>query len=204
MATSAFVKVINNNIYCTYDGDIKDYDKTYWHFNNYNIILQNCLGFDIHNYVNKDLVVADHLLKEEENNKWHNTYMLKNVAFNVKDKKELINGATYYTSDSVIIHNNVKITKNNVIFYFYKHILCKKPSRLIIPVDIANTVDAITLLMHKKDMVQLVFDRYQICYKDIFFNFKDIDELNFADIEFCKKRITRGLDDYFSILLERI
>ena len=202
MALSVLVKIENNDIYCTY-GYFEDYSKTYWHFRNYNVILQNCFGFDIHNYVNKDLIVEDSIL-EEKYSKWRSTDFLEGVTVSAKDKKEIIDCATYYTPNSTIIHSNVKVTKNNVIFYFYKHMSHKKPSKLIIPIDIANTAYSVILFVHKRDIAQLTFYKYQECHKDIFIDLKDIDKLSIADIELCKNRIVEGMDNYFSIFLERI
>jgi len=199
-----YVDIEDNNIYCTAYDDNNN-NKTYWHFNNYNLILTNSLGFDIHNYVNKNIIVSKDVL----NKKGYHLESSANVAdvgFVIKNKKEFSKIVTYYTKNMMLVHENVEITKENVIFYFYRHYNCKKPSKIIVPLEIANNFVLVTMFLHKKDIIQLTFNlkHYDSPYKDILFNIKDIDELNIADTEFCKKRIVEGLDNYFGIFLERI
>jgi len=196
----------DKNIYCYFNPiKEKDVNTTTWHFINRNIVIFNCLGFDIHNYVDEKIFV-DRMLPVK-------IYLKNDKEIDVKYIREKVTRSQIiYRKSFMVLHSNIELTKDNVIFYFYRYYNCKKPSKLIIPLEIANIFNMIIMLMDIKDGMLLRFISFENKYDKTFVLYvRGLTELNFTDVDSVTKRLlpvdgnpTYFYDAYMSILLSRI
>jgi len=207
-----YIEVIDNNIYDPNFREDKSMNTTTWHFTNYNLIIPNYLGFDIHNYVDQEIYID---YDPSIRNKFLSSTIFlrdnKSIAatFTI-DKKPLFR--ITYSKRFQKLSSNIELTKYNLIFHFYRHYRCKKPSRLVIPLEIANQFDEVDLYIDNAMKIAMFFRMLNNKNeKTLVLDAHNLVELNFADVDSCKKRFPASLENimnfyntYMNILLSRI
>lgn len=204
------IGLTGNNIYSHSYNDCKN--TTTWHFVNYNLILPNCLGFNIHNYVNKEIYVHQNTSIKPD--------FLSRAVF-LSDRRYI--GISFivdkhdsnisYSGDFTKLNSNIELTKDNIIFYFYRQCNCKRISKLIIPLEIANRFDEINLkIKNIRNMIMKFITYKSSNTKTLTLNISNLLELNFTDIDSFAKRLHNSNNDeymnlyntYINILLSNI
>jgi len=191
-----YLIIKDNNIFYYMPPDFS-VTKTYWHFKNYNIIMPNWLGFDIHNFKDDELNIE----------KMKDSLIIKKYMIYCDDIRHYYYIDSIYSKQTPILNNLSELKDDKIIFYviYNPDLNGGKPRKVIVPLDIIP--DSGEFDVEIDNLAKLLCIALPPSYRRIFFNIKNLNEnFDISDAQKCIKMILEKeqIEDYINLLLGKI